>query len=436
MCIQTTIQNKIAELTNDGEDIAAVLADILRGADPTVMTCHRLEAAKILTKYGTAQLDNITPITSAKPVGATLVVAHSDEVSAHSDSDSDEVVTRSDESEGDAQNNHIHPVDSTTVRPEPILSAAEGPVEGQELQATPTVRPEPVEGHARQATPTLRDIVSFPVARYIRERTNDGETLINALCYIMEGGHYSPDPFTGHPRPTVAPREKIAAAKELMRRAFGEYSPPRRASSTPVRPELVEGQDAHFELDPGDPVNSAIAQLVRDYTDNGVQAAELLIQVIESEPSGSEWKSSHRLIAAKELFHRAYDLNYEAVTWQDYEDYLHASEEYNKAYEIARARRKAETTAILNEYYAAQAAGDEDAMAAAEKKYRAYLRAERGEKEEEPEYPGYGPSDPDPTPKYPLRAPKRNRSRKNGRHTAASTTHTPKLTIPLHNRSP
>ena len=362
MCIQTTIQNKIAELTNDGEDIAMCLADILRGADPTVLTCHRLEAAKILTKYGTAQLDNITPITSAQPTPAT------------------------------------------TVRPEPV--------EGRERKV----------GRARQATPTLRDIVSFPVARYIRERTNDGETLINALCYIMEGGHYSPDPFTGHPRPTVAPREKIAAAKELMRRAFGEYSPPRRASSE-FEPDA--------ELDGGDPVNSAIAQLVRDYTDNGVQAAELLIQVIESEPSGSEWKSNHRLIAAKELFHRAYDLNYEAVTWQDYEDYLHASEEYNKAYEIARARRKAETTAILNEYYAAQAAGDEDAMAAAEKKYRAYLRAERGEKEEEPEYPGYGPSDPDPTPKYPLRAPKHNRSRKNGRHTAASTTHTPKLTIPL-----
>ena len=401
MCIQTTIQNKIAELTNDGEDIAAVLADILRGADPTVLTCHRLEAAKILTKYGTAQ-----PGGKIIPFNTT-----NDENTPSPSAD-----------------------DRRGVRPDALIQVAEGPVEGRQDDEQTQNPPHPV--HPVRSRPTLRDIVSFPVARYIRERTNDGETLINALCYIMEGGHYSPDPFTGHPRPTVAPREKIAAAKELMRRAFGEYSPPRRASTTPVRPELVEGQDAHFELDPGDPVNSAIAQLVRDYTDNGVQAAELLIQVIESEPSGSEWKSSHRLIAAKELFHRAYDLNYEAVTWQDYEDYLHASEEYNKAYEIARARRKAETTAILNEYYAAQAAGDEDAMAAAEKKYRSYLRAERGEKEEEQEYPGYGPSDPDPTPKYPLRAPKRNRSRKNGRHTAATTTHTPKLTIPLHNRSP
>ena len=399
MCIQTTIQNKIAELTNDGEDIAIVLADILRGADPTVMTCHRLEAAKILTKYGTAQ-----PVAKIIPFN-TVNNENTPSPSTGEDRDGGE----------------------SSDHPEPVLSAAEdnnntpSPLtgEGRDGGENP---PHPV-----RSRPTLRDIVAFPVARHIRERTNNGETLIRTLCYIMEGGHYDPDPFTGHPKPTVAPREKIAAAKELMRRAFGEYSPPRRAS--------VEFEpDA--ELDPGDPVNSAIAQLVRDHTDNGVEAAELLIQVIESEPHGSEWNSSHRLIAAKELFHRAYDLNYDAVTWQDFEDYLRASEEYNEAYDIAQARRKTELSAIMKEYTDAYAAGDEEAKAAAEKKYRAYLRAERGEKEEEPEYPGYGPSDPDPTPKYPLRAPKRNRSRKNGRHTAASTTHTPKLTIPLHNRSP
>ena len=392
MCIQTTIQNKISELTNDGEDIAIVLADILRGADPTVLACHRLEAAKILTKYGTAQ-----------PGGKIIpfnTVNNENTPSPSAD-------------------------DRRGVRPDALIQVAEGHIEARHEDEQTQNPPHPV--HPVRSRPTLRDIVAYPVARHIRERTNDGETLINALCYIMEGGHYSPDPFTGNPRPTVAPREKIAAAKELMRRAFGEYSPPRRASAE---------FDPDAELDAGDPVNSAIAQLVREYTENGVEAAEVLIQVIESEPRGSEWKSSHRLIAAKELFHRAYDLNYDAVTWQDYEDYLHASEEYNKAYEIARARRKAETTAILREYYAAQAAGDEDAMAAAEKKYRAYLRAERGEAEEELEYPGYGPSDPDPTPEYPVRAPKHNRNRKNGRHTAAANTHTPKLTIPINNRSP
>ena len=362
MCIQTAIQDKIAELTNDGEDIATFLADILRGADPSVKTCHRLEAAKLLTKYG-AQPDNITKF------------------------------------------------------PSPVKG------EGQDGGEN-TVHPERVEGQERMLKPTLRDIVAFPLARYIRERTDGGETIIYALRHIMEGGHYDPDPFTGYPRPTVKPREKIAAAKELMRRAMGEYAPPRRAS-------VAYEPDA--ELDAEDPVNSAIAKLVREHTDNGIEAAEVLIQVIESDPRDGEWQSSHRLTAARELFHRAYDLNYDAVTWKDYEDYHRASEEYNEAYEIGRARRKAEISAILAEYHEAYAARDEEAMAAIEEKYYAYHRAQKGE-EEEVEYAEYGPADPDPTPQQPIRAPEPKRTRRNKRRPAAADIHPPKLTIPLKNK--
>lgn len=372
MCIQTAIQDKIAELTNNGEDIVAALADTLRGADPTVKTCHRLEAAKVLAKYGIPQQDNITKF------------------------------------------------------PSPIKGEEPAPGEGkgQDGGESDTVRPQPVEGQERKVRPTLRDIVAFPVARYIRERTDDGETILNALTDIMRGGHYNPDPFTGYPSPTVKPHEKLSAAKELMRRAMGEYSPPRRASAA---------YDHEAELDANDPVNSAIARLVREHTDNGVEAAEVLIQVVESDPRDGEWLSSHRLTAAKELFHRAYDLNYDAVTWKDFEDYHHASEEYNEAYEIGRARRKAEISAILAEYSDACAAGDEEAMAAVEEKYYAYIRADE---DEEIEYAGYGPSDPDPTPMYPIRQTQPERNRKSERHTAAANIHAPKLTIPLHNRSP
>ena len=380
MCIQTAIQNKIAELTNDGEDIATFLADILRGADPSVKTCHRLEAAKLLTKYG-----------ATRPEGKVIPFS---------------------------------PAGSDTP---PIKGEEPAPSEGRGWDGGENaIHPERIEGQERMVKPTLRDIVAYPLARYIRERTDDGETIIYALRHIMEGGHYDPDPFTGYPRPTVRPREKIAAAKELMRRAMGEYSPPRRASVEYV-------PDA--ELDAADPVNSAIAKLVREHTDNGIEAAEVLIQVIESDPRDSEWQSSHRLTAARELFHRAYDLNYDAVTWKDYEDYLRASEEYNEAYEIGRARRKAEISAILAEYHEAYAARDEEAMAAIEEKYYAYHQAQKGE-EEEVEYAEYGPSDPDPTPQQPISSPEPKRTRKNKRRPAAANIRPPKLTIPLHNRSP
>ena len=389
MCIQTAIQNKIAELTNDGEDIAATLADILRGSDPNVKTHHRIEAARMLTKYGaTRQEGKLIPFnpTDNAPSPST------------------------EEDKNGSEGNEDTPSPSTG--------------EGWDGGEGSAVRPEPVEGQERKVSPTLRDIVAYPLARYIRERTDDGETLIYALRHVMDGGHYNPDPFSGIPRPTVKPHETLSAAKELMRRAMGEHSSPRRASAA---------YDPEVELDANDPINSAIAKLVREHTNNGVEAAEVLIRVVESDPRDGEWQSSHMLSAAKELFHRAYDLNYDAVTWKDYEDYHRASEEYNEAYEIGRARRKTEVSAILAEYGEAQAAGDEEAMAAVEEKYKAYLREEKGE---ELEYAEYGPTDPDPTPMYPVPKPRRRRNRKGGRYTAAADIGSPSLTIPLHNRSP
>ena len=78
MCIQTAIQNKIAELTNDGEDIAVFLAEVLRGTDPTVKTHHRLEAARMLSKYRAAQPEgklipfNPTDSNTSFPLGRSI----------------------------------------------------------------------------------------------------------------------------------------------------------------------------------------------------------------------------------------------------------------------------------------------------------------------------------------------------------------------------
>ena len=351
MCIQDALQSKIAELTNNGDDIAMFLADILHGADPTVKASHRLEAARLLSRYG-SQVD----------VAGKLVVLNADS----------------------KEDNGQH-----------------------------------------KPAPTLRDVVGYPAARYIRARTNDGETLISSLRDIMDGGEYNLDPFTGEIKPTVKRHERIAAAKELMRRAFGESSPPRRASVPFDRDE---------ELDPADPANADIARLIRDRTNNGIDAAELLIRVVENDDG--EWLSGHRLAADRELLHRAYDLNFDAVTWQDIEAFLRASEEYNEPSNIERTRRQTDLAAIIEEYEQAEQSGDEDAMRAAEEKFEAYCRA-AGDPDDEPEeYAEYGPSDPDPTPDSPRPRREPRRNPKNRRRPAAASIHPPKLTIPLHNRSP
>ena len=166
-------------------------------------------------------------------------------------------------------------------------------------------------------TPTLRDIVAYPVARYIRERTDGGETIINALTDIMRGGSYSRFDREFNNPPLIKPHQRLAAARELMGRAMGESRPPRRDSSH---------FDSDTPLDEDDPINSDFAKLVRDRTNNGIDAAETMIRIVENTHDEDEWLPAHRLAASKELLHRAYDLNYDAVTWREIEAYRRATE--------------------------------------------------------------------------------------------------------------
>ena len=406
MCIQTALQTKIAELTNNGDLIAKFLADTVRGAIPGAKTCHRIDAAKTLARYG-----------------AQATPAH----------------------------NPSTPTEENPVRPEPAEAHA----------PDRTKEPEP------RLIPTLRDIVGYPVARYIRERTNNGETMLDALTDIMEGGSYSKFDYEfNHNLPLVKPGQRLSAAKELMSRAMGESKPPRAESSEPVRPKLIISSadgpiltDARaaaedkpaYELDPNDPVNSALARLVRDKTNDGINAAETMIRIAEDSGSEGYWLPAHRLVACKELLHRAYDLNYEAVSWEDVMAFKRAAEdpEAAKRIDMEQARYQASLSAIIKEYGEAYDADDQEAMAAAEKKHADFRRS--GGKlnpEDSPDdpidYPGYGPADPDPTAEFhsTAQAPEsqakfdRQVARRKTSHNAAANTQAPKLTIRLQNRSP
>ncbi len=390
MCIQTALQSKIAELTDNGDTIARFLADTAHGAIPAAKVCHRLDAAKTLAKYG-------LPQNSVRP----------------------ELV------EG--------PVEGPQKPPLPL---GEGWGEGNDKESSPSMS---VPG------PTLRDIVAYPVARYIRERTNGGETILNALTDIMRGGSYSRfDREFGNP-PLVKPHQRLAAAKELMGRAMGESRPPRRDSSH---------FDADAPLDEDDPINSDFARLVRDRTNNGIDAAETMIRIVENSHGEDEWLPAHRLAASKELLHRAYDLNYDAVTWKEIEAYRRATEDEDehKRVELESARHKARLSDLIREYDEACAAGDEDAMKAAEKKYADYVKyGDEGNPDDPIDYEGIGPADPDPTvdfyrpglsrkaqAKFDRQVARHHAEKKtaNRPNTAAASIRAPRLTIPLQNRSP
>lgn len=403
MCIQNSLQSKIAELTNNGDIVARFLADTVQGAIPGAKLCHRIDAAKTLARYGSPRQGSGAQLSSPSVAQAQV--------------------------ESQQEENPTHPVNP--------------------------VRPELVEG------PTLRDIVAYPIARYIRNRTNDGETILDALTDIMRGGSRSRFEYEFDGPPTVKPNQRLAAAKEIMSRAFGESRPARAPSSTPVfrRPaltgseKLAEAQKAELVLECGDPVNERFARLVRDRTNNGIDAAETMVRIVENDTCEDDWLPAHRLSAARELLHRAYDLNFDAVTWQHVDAYRRATEdeEAYKRVDLDRERRHARMSEIIAEFDRARETDDEEAMQAAEKKYANFVRHGDSPDPDEPiDYAGTGPSDPDPAfkcdnpplgksvrAKFDRQVAQRHANdKKAAAASAAAAIATPTLTIPLHNRSP
>ena len=304
MCIQSDIQNKIAELTNNGEHIAYFLVDTMAGAsDHATKTCHRLDAAKLLTKYGIPQHNHNT---TEKHHDTDTTEKHHDNTDTTTDNNTD-------------QNNN--------------------------------------------QTPTLHDIIAYPTARYIREHTQNGETLIQTLCHIMRGGTPKLDFFTGEYTNTVKPHHRIAAAKELLQRAFGE-------TTTRRSPHIHHNLD---NLDQNDPAGTHIAKLTRDHTANGIEAAALLISIIDDDEN-HDWQPAHQLAAAKELLHRAYDLNYDAVTLEHiitYNSIAYPEPIHEAAHKLERKRRIQE---LIDAYDEARKSGNQQAANDAERAYHHYLK--------------------------------------------------------------
>ena len=351
MCIQNTLQQKIADLTNDGETIATFLVGTMQSESYAVKHCHKMDAARLLTKYGGAQ-------PQAQP-----------------------------------EDNHpTHPVNSE---------------------------------------PTLRDIVAYPTARYIRERTNEGETLVDALCEVIhDTGEYDLQEAqgfgsSGRTRPPAKPHHRLAAASELLRRAFGET----------VRRRKSAAYDPEADIDVDEPMNGHLARLIRDKTENGTEAAELLIRIAENDRNEGDWTAAHRVSAARELLHRAYDLNYDAVSWEHVQAYKQATDFADEGETLERERIQAGRIALLREYNEAYDSGDEEAAQEAEDKYNAYNRYIREGKDPEDamKFANYGPNDPIPDELYTQNPTNPVTFRK---HAIAAQISTPKLTVPINNRSP
>ena len=257
MCKLTELQHNIQSITKDGYDIAAFLADTMRGETPGVKVCHRMEAAKHLIRYGFTDADRETTSDRLSRAGGNPV----------------------EEEQGG---------DETPVQ-SPLSPGERARARGEEIAA-------PV---------THLDILNYQLAHLIRHETAGGHTLVNFLVDIMTGRDR---PFT--PRKfRIKPADRMAAARELLRRGFGDLGSRRKLS------------DTTDEANAYDTLHTDLAKRMREYSERGSDTVRFLLEVMSDPNPDLEFTIHHRMSAAQELLRRGWDTNYDNIRPEHLTDY-------------------------------------------------------------------------------------------------------------------
>ena len=249
MCKLTELQHNIQSITKDGYDIAAFLADTMRGETPGVKVCHRMEAAKHLIKYG-------FPDTECETTSDRLSRAGGNPV-------------------GEVQGE-----DTNTPSP----STGEG-WDGGDSSPHPA---NPV---------THLDILNYQIAHLVRHETADGHTVVEFLIHIMTGRDrpFTPKKFR------IKPADRMAAARELLRRGFGDLGSRRKLS------------DSTDEANAYDTLHTDLAKRMREYSERGTDTVRFLLEVMSDPDPDLEFTIHHRMSAAQELLRRGWDTNYDNI---------------------------------------------------------------------------------------------------------------------------
>ena len=262
MCNPADIQHKIHSFTKDGEHIARFLTETMRGKTPGVKVCHRMEAAKHLIRYGFPDADCETTSDRLSRAGGNPV--------------------------GEEQGGDETPIQS------PLSPGERARVRGEEIAA-------PV---------THLDIINYQIAHLIRHETADGHTLVEFLIHIMSG---KDRPFTPK-KFRIKPADRMAAARELLRRGFGDLGSRRKLS------------DSTDEANAYDTLHTDLARRMREYSERGTDTVRFLLEVMSDPDPDLEFTIHHRMSAAQELLRRGWDTNYDNIKpkhlqayWQDKE---------------------------------------------------------------------------------------------------------------------
>ena len=111
--------------------------------------------------------------------------------------------------------------------------------------------------------------------------------------------------MTGRDRPftpkkfRIKPADRIAAARELLRRGFGDLGSRRRLS------DITDEANAY------DTLHTDLARRMREYSERGTDTVRFLLEVMSDPDPDLEFTIHHRMSAAQELLRRGWDTNYD-----------------------------------------------------------------------------------------------------------------------------
>ena len=266
MCNQTTLQHKIATFTKDGEHIARFLTETMLGKTPGVKVNHRMEAAKHLIRYG------------------------------FSDADCDTISDRLSRAGGNPEGQGEGGISTSS----PSADARRGI--RPDTPDRPTVNS---ELKTENSSVTHLNILNYEIAHLIRHETAEGHTLVEFLIHIMTGRDrpFTPKKFC------IKPADRMAAARELLRRGFGDLGSRRKQS------------DSTDEANAYDTLHTDLAKRMCEYSERGTDTVRFLLEVMSDTDPDLEFTIHHRMSAAQELLRRGWDTNHDAIKPEHLEDY-------------------------------------------------------------------------------------------------------------------
>ena len=101
----------------------------------------------------------------------------------------------------------------------------------------------------------------------------------------------------------------MAAARELLRRGFGDIGSRRKPS------------DTTDEANAYDTLHTDLARRMREYSERGTDTVRFLLEVMSDPDPDLEFTIHHRMSAAQELLRRGWDTNYDNIKPEHLQDY-------------------------------------------------------------------------------------------------------------------